>query len=356
MNKMENFKLISEPVEIFDSILEDISEARRTILLETFSFSNDEIGRKFLKALVLKVREGVKVKVLVDAWGSDSNKKFFKELIELGGEVKFFREFNLKVLFRNHNRNHRKLLVIDEKINYFGSANITAEGLDWLELVIRFEGNVSYTLIHAFDESWEGSSSFSPKELKNLAYKGFKIIRDIPSKICRSTQDRYIKMIRKAKSSIEITSPYFLPPSNIRRELFEAHKRGVKVRVIIPEESDWKLWNWLNIPDLLRSFYIGKFDQLGIEIYLSKKMLHSKMLVVDSKSFLFGSSNLDYRSLIHQYEMNLVGHDAEIVDELGNYFEDVLKQSKKFNHKVWYKRGIVHKILEGLLWPIRKLF
>ena len=118
-----------------------------------------------------KAKQGVKVKLLIDTWGSGLNKNYFKELIRLGGEVLFFREFTFvwRIFAKNHERNHRKLLIIDNKLSYIGSANITHECLAWRELILRFEEReISKKLSTSFHRSWSFSKRFSKKILKDL--------------------------------------------------------------------------------------------------------------------------------------------------------------------------------------------
>src|SRR3989344_6348799 len=138
---MKSFEIIYNPKKIYKEMLKDIVSAKSSICLETYIYDKDKIGNRFLSALIKKAKEGVKIKLFIDAWGSTVKKDYFEKLIRLGGEVKFFREFRyvIRIFSKNHERNHRKLLIVDNKISYIGSANITASCLNWRELVIRLE-------------------------------------------------------------------------------------------------------------------------------------------------------------------------------------------------------------------------
>ena len=168
---MVNFSLFSEPEKLYKQMLHDINNAKHSILLETYLYKKDSVGNEFRATLTKKAKQGVKVKLLIDTWGSGLNKNYFKELIRLGGEVLFFREFTFvwRIFAKNHERNHRKLLIIDNKLSYLGSANITHECLAWRELILRFEEReISKKLSTSFHRSWSFSKRFSKKILKDL--------------------------------------------------------------------------------------------------------------------------------------------------------------------------------------------
>jgi cardiolipin synthase len=347
------FQIISKPRQIYVQMLKDIKSAKKRIFLETHIFSNDEVGEKFKKALLKKASEGVKIRLLIDAYWS-VNKEYFKELIEQGAEVRFCREFKyvLRIVSKNHERNHRKLLIIDKDITYIGSANITALCLTWRELVLRLQGKeLNMLFAKAFMGNWRTSANFSPKKIKTIACKSFKIIRDIPSRIKKPTYNRYIRLINKAQKEIQIETPYLVPSFRIIKALSRAVKRGVDVKLIIPRETDVK------VHDILRDTYLGMIHKRGIQIfYYTPGMLHSKLLIIDNTFFLLGSSNLDYRSFLHQYEINLLGEDKGVIKALKKYSDKTLSKTKPFKYQKWKNRKIIKRFLEFLLWRIKEYF
>ena len=350
-NYMEDFEIISNARKIYSEMLKDIREAKNYVYLETYIYGKDKIGRVFRNALIKKVKEGVVVKILIDAWGSRVDKEFFKKLIENGGEVRFFREFKyvLRILSKNHERNHRKLLIIDDRISYIGSVNIVEECLDWRELVIRISGDITPVFAKTFLKNWNESGKITKKRLNSITHKSFEILRDVPSEIGKLTNRRYLKLIQRAKKDIFIETPYFIPTRKIRKAFASAIKRGVRIRIIIPKVSD------VNVINLLRNRYLGVIYRSGADIYYYKKSnLHSKLLIIDDKYFLLGSSNLDYRSFIYQYEINLLGKDIKIVRELRKHFLETLKDSELFNYKKWKSRSSFNKILELFLYLVRR--
>ncbi|NPE26626.1 phosphatidylserine/phosphatidylglycerophosphate/cardiolipin synthase family protein [Methanococcoides sp. SA1] len=346
------YEVMSKPERIYFRMLGDIRNAKKEILLETYIYDDDKIGREFLAELVKKAKDGIKVRVLVDAWGSSVKRKFFRELVAVGGEVRFFRE--LRYVWRwfnaNHERNHRKLLIVDKEICYLGSINITASCLNWRELVLRVEGSLAKRFRRSFSGSWKRFNLFDAKKIRKLVHEGFEIIQDSPRSKFSFAERNYKKLIGRARDSVLIETPYFVPSMKIRRAMRRAIKRGVKVKLILPRKSD------LGFVDILRNRYLGKLYRMGVKIYYYPKISHSKLLIVDEKFFLLGSSNLDYRSFKFQYEINLIGRDKDLIESLRKFFRSGLRKSRAFNYKVWQKRHWVSRIWEKILGGVREYF
>jgi len=359
------FHVFSSPKDLYEVMLKDIESAKKSIYLETYIYGRDEIGRKFRRALEKKAAQGVKVQVLIDAFGSGSfkngflknliknatgtekglDKRYFYNLIKLGGEVRFFKEFRyvFRIFGQNHERNHRKLLIIDDNISYIGSANITSACLNWRELVLRLHGKISEHLSKSFINHWLIADNISVKKLKFIFHKSFEIIHDLPADARMLTASRYVKLINSAENEILIETPYFVPPIRIRNALARAVKRGVKIILLLPFKSD------VTFLDILKNRYLGSLYRKGVNIYyFNKGILHSKLLLVDNKFFLLGSSNLDYRSFVHQHEINLFGTNKEIISCLRSFYKEGISKSKPFNYQEWKSRSSFIKVLEIL--------
>jgi cardiolipin synthase len=349
---MENFEIYSEPKKFYRRMIEDILNAKNYVYLETFLFKDDVVGRAFKKVLLKKVKDGVKIKLLVDAWNTIATKKtFFKDLEDAGIEVRYFRELKYVVRFvdKNHERNHRKLLLIDNQISYIGSANITAEFYpDGREIVMRLDGDITHAFVRAFMKSWRSIEGLNKKRIRNILHKGFEIIQDIPSEIYKVTERKYIKLINSARKEILLESPYFVPSRGIRKAFAKAIKRGVKVRLIIPYDSDTK------IADIVRARYLGEAYRSGMEIFYYSSRLHSKLMIIDDKFFLLGSSNLDYRSFVHQFEINLLGRDKDMIKALKESYCLALRKCTLFDYGRWKERSSLDKFLDLFLLLIRR--
>lgn len=349
----KTFEVLSNPQKIYKKMLEDIRAAKKFIFLENYVYRNDEVGREFRDLLTKKAKEGLTVKILLDSWGSWVDKKFFKELINSGGEVRFFRElqYTWRIVSKNHERDHRKLLLIDNKISYIGSINITKDFIRWRELVLRLEGDITFDFVRSFNSIWKNYGQLTLKKVFKFIHEEFEIVQDIPSTLKRYTEERYVRLINGARKEICIETPYFIPSFRIRRAFLNAIKRKIKIKIILPYRSNWR------IVDIMRNRYLGVLHNSGVNIYYYKPgMLHSKLLVVDDKFFILGSSNLDYRSLVHNFEINLLGKNPEISRELKNYFEETLSNSEPFSFKDWRRRSSVTKVLELLFEKVKRFF
>ena len=343
---MEEKQIFSNPKIIYQKMISDIRRAKREILLETYIYSDDKIGRLFRDELMKKAIEGVKIRVLIDGWGTEVKKKYFDGLTNLGGEVRFFREFKYTWSFfdDNHERNHRKLLIIDGKVSYIGSINITIKGINWSELVLRMRGNLGLALRKSFNRSWKRFNLRTRRRMKKIVHEGYEVLQGFPSNLGQSSfERRYRKLIRNAKKEIFIETPYFVPSIGIRRVLRRALSRGVKVKLILPRKSD--IW----IVDKVRNRYLGLLYKAGAEIHYYPEVLHSKLLVIDNSFFLFGSSNLDYRSFLHQYEINLLGGDPELIEKLKKHFKKNLNKSSKFSYGAWKNRRKIGRLVEKVI-------
>ncbi|MBS3078535.1 phosphatidylserine/phosphatidylglycerophosphate/cardiolipin synthase family protein [Candidatus Pacearchaeota archaeon] len=347
----EQFQIISKPRELYDEMIKDILNAKKQIFLETYIYEDDQVGVRFREALLKKAKQGVKIKLLLDAWGSSVKKHYFEELIANGAEVKLFREIKylIRIFSKNHERSHRKLLIIDNNIVYVGSANITYRYIDSRELVIRLIGDITNSFIKSFQRVWNNHSDhITHKKLKSIFHEEFEIINDIPSYYWRITESKYVKLIKNAKKSILIETPYFIPSTRIRKVLGKAVKRGVKVNIIIPYNSN------VAVVDTLRNRYLGNLYKNGIKLFYYKPtLLHSKLMIVDDDFFLLGSSNLDYRSLLYLYEINFLGKDKRIIKSLKEYFNETIKGTIPFDYGEWRKRSSFKRILEMILYRVR---
>lgn len=340
----------------YQAMLNDIDRASRYIYLETYKFGNDVTGLQFREALTRKAKEGVKVKLMVDSWGVSYNESFFSELISYGGEVRFFRKIKLAFDFftKNHKRNHRKLLLIDDQVSYIGSANLTGYSHEWRESVLRLSGSITEVFRKSFLDSFRIYNTYYFKKFsfkKIIHYHEFEIVQDNPSIYHQQIKTRLEKLISKAKREVLIESPYFLPGFKLRKILARIANKGVNVTIILPQHSD------VRAVDLLRNKYMGYYYKNNIRIvFYTPNNLHAKVLLVDEETFGIGSPNFDYRSFRYQHEIMLFGKHKGIVEEVKNHIRTTLEHCLDFDHAAWMRRPRFEKLLGWLLLPFRHLF
>jgi len=352
------FLVIDDTLKFYNQMLGDIALARDYIFLETYKFANDHMGIRFRDALTRKAHQGVKIKILIDSWGKGPiSETFFAELTKFGGEVKFFEKIkiNTDIFTRGHRRDHRKIMVMDDRISYLGSANITGYNINWRELCLRIDGELAVSFKKVFLENFD---AFNPYIITNkvtftrsIKHGDFEILRDVPSLPLQRLRKRYTRMIRAAESSIVIETPYFLPGFMLRKVLMEAGKRGVDVKIIMPHHSD------VRMIDILRNKYLGMLFKNNIKIlFYGPYNLHAKLLLIDGRTFSISSANFDYRSFRYQYEIALIGSEPEVLRQLNDHVTETVRNSEEFDYVQWGKRPLIEKIFEWFLLPFRHLF
>ncbi len=355
-NRLQNYQLYDKPVEFQAAMLLDIENAQHFIYLETYKYANDKIGGAFRDALTRRAKQGVKVKVLIDSWGAYVNELFFAELIQYGGEVRFFKKITYSFDFftKNHRRNHHKVMVIDNIISYIGSANITGYSMEWRETVLRMQGTISDVFRKTFLDSFKIYQKyiFNKFAYKKIIVHGeFEVVQDLPSIYRQQVKNKCEHLIRKAKKEIIIETPYFLPGYMMRKALVDASARGVKVKVVMPWHSD------VRAVDLLSGKYLMFFYKHQIEtVFYTPNNLHAKALLIDNDVFALGSPNFDYRSFRYQHEIMLFGHHKGIIAQVRQHIDETLRHCIPFDHEAWMRRPKFERILGWALIPFRHFF
>ncbi len=351
----EKYYLYDTPAKWYVGLMKDIIEAKKYIYIETYRLNDDSVGKRFLEVLSEKCKQGLDVRLLVDSWGTNFPESFFDSITSNGGNVKYFDKlkFSLDYFSKNHQRNHRKIVIIDDHITHFGSANITEYAQNWRESILQLNDDIALTFKRIFLENWRNANSnFFKKHrsLKTIRYRDFHIIRDIPSIYYQKIKTHFEKEIRKAKKEIIIVTPYFLPGYKLRRQMILAARRGVAVNVYIPSHSDVRL------VDYLRDKYLGFLHQNKINLFFYKPTnLHAKLMLVDNEKYTIGSSNFDYRSFRYMHEIALSGNNKEICNLVNKFIVETQKDSNAFDFNKWKNRSVIDKFIGWLLIPFRHL-
>jgi len=351
-----DYQLFDDPIKYYNSMLDDIQRASRFIYIETYKFGTYTIGIKFRDAITRKAKEGVEVKLLIDSWGGSAIPEgFFKDLINHGGEVRFFEKIRINIDFftRSHRRNHRKIMIIDDRISYIGSSNLTEYNMIWRESMLRISGRIALDFKKIFHQDFEMYNKYIRyrSNLTNIIRnKDYEIIRDMPSVTRQKIKTRYERLIRNAVSSVVIETPYFLPGFMLRKVLRDAANRGVSVKVIIPLQSDVRMVN------LLHGRYLEMLHTNNIEFLVyTPHNLHAKIVLIDDRIFALGSPNFDYRSFRYMHEIALIGTNVKVVRLIQNHIRETISLCESFNFEAWRRRPRIQKLFEWLLLPLRHM-
>lgn len=350
--------------EAYPRMLEAILGAKRSVLLETYSFAHDSVGRRFANALTGRAGAGVDVRVLYDAFGSRAtDPAFFGELRARGVRVVPFhplaRAFD-EFPFRS--RDHRKLLVVDGRVAFVGGLNIGHEyapvadgGSGWRDTQIEIEGPDVLELQEMFLEIWtRGRRGDPPLPLVEPApASGGARMLVVSSQHLRDRWEiarHYRHAIENARRRIWISSAYFLPSLRFSRRLRAACRRGVDVRILVPGRSDFG-------PVLYaaqRLFTSHLLD--GIRVFeWPGRMMHAKTMVVDGTWSTVGSYNIDHLSVARNYELIAVVSDPDFGRRAEAMFQEDCARSVEITAQAWRHRGWVRRILERLSYPFRSV-
>ena len=355
-SRSPQYRFYDDPLHIYNAMLDDIELAEKYIYIETYKFGNDQIGIKFRDVLTKKAKQGVKIKLLIDSWGAYVSQSFFSEMVKHGAEVRFFKKLRLSIdsFTKSHRRNHRKLIMIDDKVTYISSANIAAYALNWRESSLRMFGDITKTFSEVYLESYRIYNKYIYDKFsatKSFFYNGFEILRDVPTTVFQPTRKKYFDLIKSAKKEITIETPYFLPGTVMRKALIEAAQRGVQVKIIMPQHSD------VNVVDILRNRYMGEMHKGKVEtLFYTPRNLHSKIFLIDKSEFIIGSSNFDYRSFRFMHEINLFGKEKRIVNLLIEHINETICDCVPFDYDKWKSRALIQRAFERILIPLRHFF
>ncbi len=342
-------KLYTLGEDKFRDLYDDLRNAERYIHLEYYIIRDDELGNELMDILTQKVKEGVEVKLLTDDFGVGKGpKKSIKVFKAAGGEFAVFHKV-LWLIFspKKNNRNHRKIGVIDGKIAYCGGFNIGDEYLGkgplghWRDTAVRISGDAVKPLQVRFQMDWEYATGgeMCPKErlqdyygtteypstgdARILTVSGGPDVADF-----NPVRMEYLELIRNAKRSVYIHSPYFIPNDSLQDALSVAAANGVDVKVIIPDKPDHMFVYWCNISCAYS--VMGN----GVRVFMyNDGFVHSKTMVVDGELCSVGSANFDDRSLVLNFETNAVILSKDIGKRMDDAFAEDLKRCTEYTRE-----------------------
>ena len=346
----------------FIDLFDEIRKAKHHIHLEYFNFRNDSVANSLFEILKEKVKEGVEVRAMYDAFGNTSNNRPLKnrhiqKLRENGIEIVEFDPLTFPWINHVFHRDHRKIVIIDGKIGYTGGMNIAdyyINGLpkigDWRDIHIRINGEAVNFLQDIFLDMWNKTTK---QQIAGDIYYPYKnhIIEKIDSvKIAivdrkpRHTPEimrrAYAKAIESAEGKVQIINPYFTPTRIIKKAIKKAIENGVKVEIMIPGKSDIKF-----TPDAVM-YTANKLREKGADIYVfNGGFHHSKIMMIDSMYCTVGSTNLNSRSLRYDYEVNAFIFDKETTTELIDIFEEDKTQSNLLTREMYKERGLFKRFI-----------
>ena len=357
LSKNNHVKLYTEGEQMFHDMINDIENAQQTINVEFYTFYNDDIGNKMLDLLIKKAKEGVKVKLLYDAWGSlGATKAWFDQLNKAGGEVlPFITSRNMITRYRINYHLHRKIVIIDGKTSWTGGFNVGDQYLGrkkkfgyWRDSQVRIVGSASLLLQERFVMDWNASiqdeaqlitfnTLLFPDLDENEIHPGdvaTQIISDGPDRDNANMRNGIIKLMFQAKKRLWLQTPYLIPDDAMFATLQTIAMSGVDLRIMIPCKPDH--------PFIYRAtqWYANELSRYGVKIYIyDKGFIHAKTIVVDDDFSTVGSMNQDYRSYDLNFEDVAVFYDKNFTEEVAKSFEQDMQDSTLLTPEMIEQQG-----------------
>jgi cardiolipin synthase len=354
--------------ESFQTIFDAVHRAEKLICLQFYIFKNDETGMALSELLKQKNREGVKVYLLYDHFGSlGTPRKFWKAMSLEGIKILASHPFKWTAPFYYVHRDHRKLIVIDSKQAFTGGLNIANEysgfhlrrrSRGWRDTGILVEGPIVNELFNTFKKSWAtwGGETIvfqeaNEKRQDNIPENGLPALPIFvySGRGRKRMRDLFRYSIDHAQTGILLTTAYFIPSHRLIERLERAVGRGVRVRLLVPGKSDVPVASYAG-----RAFF-SRLLNAGIEIYIYLgEMLHAKTYLFDQCWSIIGSTNLDYQSLIYNDEGNIGILDVSFASKMAGIFEEDLNHSAKIDEAAWRRRPFLEKLKEHFFALFRK--
>ncbi|WP_299249622.1 cardiolipin synthase [uncultured Aquimarina sp.] len=352
-------RLLKNGDATFQAIFESLQKAEHFIHLQYYIFEDGHLAEGLFELFEQKVKEGVQIRILYDGIGSRSlSKKYIRKLQKAGVEIYSFLPVKFgKFLSSINYRNHRKIIVIDNKIAFTGGINVSDKYVKgdpnlgiWHDMHLQLEGPVVHSLQAIFVMDWYLISNhediLSPSYFTTYRKVGNMTAQTVhsgPDEDFSATMQLYFSLINEAKDYVYIANPYIIPGEAILEALKVAALSGVEVRLLLSDKSDNSIVRWC-----VRS-YFERLLQAGVKIYLfSNGFVHSKTIVADDTVSSVGTANLDIRSFEQNYEVNVAVYDDAFALELKNDFLRDCEQSIQLDYATFVKRPWIEKLKEGV--------
>ena len=356
-NKVE---ILLNGEEKFASVLAALKAAKNHIHIEYYIFEDDDIGNAIKDLLIERAQAGVEVRFIYDDFGSRSIRNtIVPALIAAGVKAyPFYRIFFIALANRLNYRNHRKIIIIDGNIGYTGGINISDRyinkpGADrdayWRDTHLKITGPGVYYLQYLFicdwnfcsDQELDPDRDFFNTQVPEETGALVQIAASGPDSDDPTIMFSLVKAIGIADKEILITTPYFIPGETLLDALTVAALSGIKVKLLVPEQSDSKM------VDLAARSYYENLMRAGVEVYLYQKgFVHAKTMVVDASLSVIGTANMDHRSFDLNFEVNSIIYDETIGRQLAKVFHKDLLEAQRIDLEQWQHRSIFKQFPE----------
>ncbi|HEY0990880.1 MAG TPA: phosphatidylserine/phosphatidylglycerophosphate/cardiolipin synthase family protein [Kofleriaceae bacterium] len=358
--------VLRDGAETYPAMLAALAAAERTICFETYILAADRTGDRFKAVLIERARAGVRVRVIYDAVGSfglpdswvDELRSAGCAVIDFNPIAPWRRRFHLS------HRDHRKIIVVDDRVGFTGGLNIADDyaavedgGVGWHDMHCRVTGPIVLDLARMFRRTWRraGGASYpppvaQPHEPPSGRASYLRLLDNTLRRQRTTVRRAYLHVIRAARASVLIQNAYFLPDRGLRRALTKAVARGVDVRVMVPGRSDVRLIEWATL------YVLRRLARRGVKIYQWRGvMMHAKTATVDGVWSTIGSYNFDAQSRFNNLEVTVEILDGATADALEKTFASDMTHAEPFDEQAWLRLPWWRKALAWIGYRLRRL-
>ncbi|HSH03774.1 MAG TPA: phospholipase D-like domain-containing protein [Anaerolineae bacterium] len=338
--------------QLFADMLVAIEEAEKTIYFESFLWYDDDFGDKFKEALLARAEAGVEVHIIYDWLGNLTRSRRFKWFPD---KVKVlpFRSWRYPWHFlspRHYSIDHRKLLVVDNRVGFVGGYNIGRPfQASWRDTHVRLTGPIAQDLGYGFADFWnEHHDKKVPMKPPPRHWSPtIRVHRNDPFRLSYPIRTIYLEAIEHAQKSIYITNAYFVPDAAFREGLMKAARRGVDVRILLPWQGNHVLVDWL------ARHYFMDYLAAGIRIFgYQGVMIHAKTATIDGVWSMVGTANIDRLSMWGNYEINVELFSEGVAAQMEEFFVHDVTNAWEITAEVWMEREWYVRLSEWVLAPL----
>lgn len=345
--------------DLYHDMLTAIRQAQHTVYFESFIIKADEVGEEFKNELLRAADRGVKVNIILDTLGNlnqDPRFRYFPAHPHLNViHFPLIRLGSLTGLAKDKGYDHRKLLITDSRVAFVGGYNIGALYAHyWRDTHVRITGPQVWELENSFVEMWNVfRRCCAPLPVPQVRHwsPNVRAVQNIPAYHSYPVRTLYMENIDRASVNVWITMGYFIPDDGVLNSLTAAAKRGVDVRILIPQYSNHILADWVGrarYSTLLRS---------GVRIFLFEEaMVHAKTMTVDSVWSTVGTTNIDALSMNGNYEVNIEIYSSDFAHAMEEIFASDLTNAHELLPEVWEQRGALARAAEKILGPLAPFY
>jgi len=333
--------------------------------LEMYILRGDRIGTEFKLAMIERARSGVQVRLIYDSLGSFGlPAAYLSDLQQSGVEtLEFHPVAPWRPRWGLNQRDHQKILVIDDRVGFTGGINIGDEyvpvedgGGGWHDMHVRVEGPAVFDLALLFRRTWmkNGGAALPEPTMPRVDAEArshtalVEVISNARLRTRFQMRRAYLHAVRRAEHRISIMNAYFIPERRLRREFVRAAQRGVEVKLIVPGSID------ITAVYFATRFLYARLLRGGVRIFeWQERMMHAKCAVIDGVWSTIGSYNLDRRSLLHNLEVGVIMIDRGVGEMLDAQFESDLARCREVSLGTWERRPRWHRLLEWFFFQFR---